>query len=81
MAIGLLLSIGAIRSVAGESKEVPDRVEWERLRKVIIPRAEEIPWATLPWATDLMEARKKAAKEGKLLLVWVAGGGHPLGFV
>jgi hypothetical protein len=31
--------------------------------------------------TNLHEARKKATKEGKLLAVWRAGGGHPLGFV
>ena len=33
----------------------------------------------LPWMTDLWEARKKAAEEGKPLLVWV-GDGHPLGW-
>lgn len=33
----------------------------------------------LPWMTDLLEARKKAAAEGKPLLVWV-GDGHPLGW-
>jgi hypothetical protein len=33
----------------------------------------------LPWMTDLWEARKKAAAEGKPLLVWV-GDGHPLGW-
>ena len=31
------------------------------------------------WMTDLWEARKKAAAEGKPLLVWV-GDGHPLGW-
>ena len=33
----------------------------------------------LAWMTDLWEARKKAAEEGKPLLVWV-GDGHPLGW-
>jgi len=31
--------------------------------------------------TNFHAARQKAAREGKLLLVWIAGGGHPLGFV
>jgi hypothetical protein len=33
----------------------------------------------IPWMTDLWEARKKAAADGKPLLVWV-GDGHPLGW-
>jgi hypothetical protein len=31
------------------------------------------------WLTSLWEARKKAAAEGKPILIWV-GDGHPLGF-
>jgi hypothetical protein len=33
----------------------------------------------VPWLTSLWEARKKAAAEGKPILIWV-GDGHPLGF-
>lgn len=33
----------------------------------------------IPWMTSLWEARKKAATEGKPLLVW-AGEGNPIGF-
>jgi len=33
----------------------------------------------IPWMTSLWEARKKAAADGKPLLVW-AGEGNPIGF-
>ena len=33
----------------------------------------------VPWMTSLWEARKKAAAEGKPILLWV-GDGHPLGW-
>src|SRR5262245_20133290 len=50
--------------------------EFARLQKMIKPKPggfEEIPWMTSLW-----EARKKAAAEGKPLLIWT-GEGHPLG--
>jgi hypothetical protein len=33
----------------------------------------------IPWMTSLWQARKKAAAEGKPILLWV-GDGHPLGW-
>lgn len=39
----------------------------------------EAPWAEVPWMTSLSKARERAAREGKPLLIWAAGGGgHPL---
>ena len=39
----------------------------------------EAPWSDIPWMTSLWRARERAAKEGKPLLLWAAGGGgHPL---
>lgn len=49
-----------------------------RLRKVIKPLPGEDPFDTIPWETDLWEARKKAAAAGKPLLLWEMDG-HPLG--
>ncbi len=48
------------------------------LRKAIRPLEDEDPFATIPWETDLWEARKKAAAAGKPLLLWEMDG-HPLG--
>jgi SAM-dependent methyltransferase len=53
------------------------RDRFDQLRALIRPRPGGFD--DLPWLTDLWEARKKAAEEGKPLLVWV-GDGHPLGW-
>jgi hypothetical protein len=51
--------------------------QFDKLRSLIKPNPGGFD--DLPWMTDLWEARKKAAEEGKPLLVWV-GDGHPLGW-
>jgi len=51
--------------------------QFARLRSLIKPKPGGFD--DLPWMTDLYLARKKAAAEGKPLLVWV-GDGHPLGW-
>lgn len=60
-------------------KSAPDIApdQFDKLRALIKPKAGGFD--DLPWMTDLHEARKKAAAEGKPLLVWV-GDGHPLGW-
>jgi hypothetical protein len=51
--------------------------QFDKLRALIKPKPGGFD--DIPWMTDLWEARKKAAAEGKPLLVWV-GDGHPLGW-
>lgn len=53
--------------------------QFGRLHKLIKPQPGESKWATIPWLTDLAEARRKAAAEDKPLFVWRAGGGEVLG--
>src|SRR5262245_23498229 len=62
----------AQKSLAG-----PLADQFDRLRALIKPRPGG--FADVPWMTSLWEARKKAAAEGKPILLWV-GDGHPLGF-
>jgi hypothetical protein len=52
--------------------------DFERLRALIKPRPGEASWDEIPWMTNLWEARKKAAAEGKPLFVWSASA-DPLG--
>ena len=53
---------------------------FEKLHTLIRPAEKEAPWADIPWMTSLWQARERAAREGKPLLIWGAGGGgHPLG--
>ncbi|NJS40303.1 MAG: hypothetical protein HC783_16310 [Rhodobacteraceae bacterium] len=42
------------------------------------PAKDEDKWATIPWQTDLWQARKTAAEQGKPILLWEMDG-HPLG--
>jgi hypothetical protein len=49
-----------------------------QLRMVIRPRVGEDPFDTIPWETNLWEARVKAAAAGKPILLWEMDG-HPLG--
>ena len=71
----------ADRSEAGSSSAkkaaglAPD--QFDKLRALIKPKPGGFD--DVPWMTDLWEARRKAAAEGKPLLVWV-GDGHPLGW-
>ena len=46
--------------------------------KTVRPVAGEDAYAQVPWLTSLWEARKKAAAEGKPILLWEMDG-HPLG--
>lgn len=48
--------------------------EFERLHKEIRPRPGEAPWAEIPWTYDLVKARKKAAAEGKPMIIWRMAG-------
>jgi hypothetical protein len=49
-----------------------------KLQALIKPSPSEDPWATIPWLTDLWQARQLAARQGKPILLWEMDG-HPLG--
>jgi hypothetical protein len=51
--------------------------QFTRLHALIKPQAGEEKWAKVPWLTSLWEARKRAAAEGKPILLWEMDG-HPL---
>jgi hypothetical protein len=79
-AIGMLtLFLGAqvLRAWAQTPPAGIAPAQFDNLRALIKPKPGGFD--DLPWMTDLWEARKKAADEGKPLLVWV-GDGHPLGW-
>ena len=49
------------------------------LARLIRPQPGESKWASIPWLTNLKEARERAAREDKPLFLWRAGGGDTLG--
>jgi hypothetical protein len=40
----------------------------------ITPRAEDMQWASIPWQTDLWEARQVAAEREKPIFAWMMNG-------
>ena len=49
------------------------------LHRLIQPEPGELVWRdSIPWRTDLWEARREAAAEGKPIFLWEMDG-HPLG--
>ena len=52
--------------------------DFQRLRELIRPHADEAKWTEIPWLSSLWEARKQAAAAGKPILLWEMDG-NPLG--
>lgn len=44
----------------------------------ILPTKEEEKWLSIPWRTDLFQARIDAQKESKPIFMWIMNG-HPMG--
>jgi hypothetical protein len=79
----LLLFTGAsiILSLATACASEPIKLEqFAKLHALIKPQADEEKFMQIPWLTNLWEARKIAAAQGKPLLLWELLG-HPLGCV
>ena len=67
---GVLISLSVARS-----QDIKDLNE---LMTLIKPQSAEEKWAEIPWMSSLWEARRKAAEQGKPILLWEMDG-HPLG--
>jgi hypothetical protein len=52
--------------------------QFQRLHALIKPQTGEDTWTHIPWLSSLWEARRRAAAEGKPILLWEMDG-HPLG--
>lgn len=52
--------------------------DYSQLLQLIKATPAESSWLSIPWMLDLNEARRKAAAEGKPLVVWTTSG-EPLG--
>lgn len=73
--LGLTLFAGA-----GSAAEPIKLEQFDKLRALIKPQANEEKFMQIPWMTNLWDARKIAAKEGKPILLWEMDG-HPLSCV
>jgi hypothetical protein len=83
---GTLYHAGGSRRAVAETP-VKERIEpaaipadqFAKLHALIKPQPGELRFHEIPWLIDVWEARKKAAAEGKPILVWCGAGGSPLG--
>ncbi len=57
-----------------------DQATFRESLDFVLPRAEDMKWASIPWQTDLWEARRLAGEQGKPIFMW-AMNGNPLGCV
>lgn len=67
-----------ISVLAAQAQDRGGSGSFEKLHALMKPQADEWKWAHVPWMSDLGEARKRAAAEGKPLYVWTMAG-EPLG--
>lgn len=75
MAAGLLALIVSGQAGAGELSEKA----FAEVQKLIEPQEGEGLWRHIPWETNFNAAHRRAAAEGKPLLIWAGGGSAPLG--
>ena len=77
--VWLLAAFVSTVALAGEKTPLRED-NFDKLRQAIRPSAGEARWAEVDWmpANDIWAARKKAAAEGKPLLLWYMAG-EPLG--
>jgi hypothetical protein len=64
----------------GPRQQAIDAGTFRETMAFLRPKAEEMKWASIPWQTDLWEARRLAAETGKPIFMW-AMNGNPLGCV
>ena len=76
----LASAVVATAAVTTRGAEPIDPAKFQTLHSLIKPRAAEEKWAQIPWLASLWEARQRAAREGKPILLWEMDG-HPLGCV
>jgi hypothetical protein len=81
-AIVCLAWLGQLKHVEAQEKteKSPAPItpeQFEKVHKLIKPQPGESRWREIPWETSLWEARRKAAAEGKPIVVWTGSGGAP----
>jgi hypothetical protein len=72
------LFIGASPPLAAQPQPIPSEL-FDNLHKLIKPESGELRFHEIPWLLSVHDARKKAAAEGKPILVWSGAGGAPIG--
>ena len=80
---GVVTAVAVVGGRSCQSQPMPaaeqlTAAEFDKLLVAVRPAATEDDFAKIPWLTSIWDARAKAAKEGKPILLWEMDG-HPLG--
>jgi hypothetical protein len=75
----LVLGIGGSGALLAQEPNPIPPDQFPSLHKQIKPQPGESRWMEIPWLIDIHEARKKAAAEGKPILVLSGGGATGIG--
>jgi hypothetical protein len=65
-------------ALAGEQIPAIETDQFQNLHVLIKPQPGESPWRKIAWLTSVTEARRKAAAEGKPMVIFTAADGSPL---
>jgi len=68
---------GATAQEAGSKRPPLSLAAVEKLHGFLKPQPGESRWMEIDWHPSVWEARRKAAAEGKPLLIWAGSGGAP----
>lgn len=81
LAVSLLLSVGCLSVLAQPATDEMklNAGTFGHLHKQIRPQPGESRWMDVPWLTDLHEARRLAAAEGKPLFLMASGKASSIG--
>ena len=72
----------ALLAILAASQQAPDlpREKVDALHALIKPQGDEFAWyENIPWLLSVQEAREKAAREDKPIVVWCSADGQPCG--
>jgi hypothetical protein len=75
-AVSTWMAVSSIGPAAG-AEPISAR-DFDQVRALVRPQEGEGKWDRIPWLSSLWEARRRAAAEGKPILLWEMDG-HPLG--
>jgi hypothetical protein len=67
-----MIDIAATRGTASGPENFREILDY------VQPKPDEVRWQAIPWQTDLWQARRLAAEQGKPIFLW-AMNGNPLG--
>jgi hypothetical protein len=71
------MACGTVATPTPAAEPIPPS-QFNRLHALIKPQPAEEKWQQIPWLSSLWEARRRAAAQGKPILLWEMDG-HPLG--